>query len=280
MMAASWRDRVFVMPVLMTDIAPYSPHIETDCTALRLVNRLGSWRAVSWPSVEVPDARASVTVCDATVLEVREDVSREPMALVHWQPLDALRVFDLLPDDCCPIPGIVTQTCDLIRSIDSQPLRRLMAAVLRMPDVHAGYWSAPASLSHHHALPGGLAQHSLEVAVATASVRGLDVWQRDLVMTHALLHDIGKVWAYAEGRLTDEARRLGHEALGYRALIPALASLEAMDPSSHEALDALLSGAWKRTCRHPAAALGEIVRAMDRFSAARGVGNTSCGISQ
>ena len=104
--------------------------------------------------------------------------------------------------------------------------------------------------------------------------------QRDLVMTYALLHDIGKVWAYAEGQLTDEARRLGHEALGYRALLPALASLEAMDPSSHEALDALLSGAWKRTCRHPAAALGEIVRAMDRFSAARAVGNASCGMSQ
>ncbi|MGQ0799256.1 MAG: HD domain-containing protein [Pseudomarimonas sp.] len=280
MIAASWRDRVFVMPALLTDIAPYSPHIETDCTALRLVNRLGSWRAVSWPSVSLPDRQAPVTVCEATVLEVREDLDREPMALVHWQPMDETRLFDLLPDDLCPIPSVVVQTCELLRSIVSQPLRRLMAAALRMPDVHANYWIAPASLSHHHAMPGGLAQHSLEVAVATSSVRGLDPWQRDLVMTYALLHDLGKVWAYADGRLTDEARRLSHEALGYRELQRALASLQVLDERSHEALDALLSGAWKRTCRHPAAALGEIVRAMDRFSAARGVGNAPYRVDQ
>lgn len=280
MMAASWRDRVFVMPALLTDIEPCSPNVETDCATLRVVNREGSWRAVSWPSVSLPEAHAPVTVCEATVLEIREDVSSEPMALVHWRPLSVMRLLDILPDDHCPIPSTVTQICELIQSIDSLLLRRLLASTLRMPEVHANYWTAPASLSHHHAVPGGLALHSLEVAVATSSVRGLDRWQRDLAMTYALLHDLGKVWAYADGRLTDEARRLGHEALGYRALRPELALLKDWHQPSYEALDALLSGAWKRTCRHPASALGEIVRAMDRFSAARGVGNALCGINQ
>jgi hypothetical protein len=279
-MAASWRDRVFVMPVLMTDIEPYSPHIETDCTSLRLVNRLGSWPAVSWPSMRLPDRSEPLAVCEATVLEVREDTDFEPMALVHWQPLDGTRLFDLMPDDLCPIPGVVLQTCELIRSIESIPLRRLMAAALRMPEVHARYWTCTASLSHHHAFAGGLAQHCLEVAVATSSVRGLDTWQRDLAVAYALLHDIGKVWSYVNGRLTREARRLGHEAIGHRELQPALAALREIDARSEAMLDALLSGVWKRTCRHPAAALGEIVRAMDRFSAARGVGNASCGGDQ
>ncbi len=276
MIAASWRDRVFVMTALMTDIAPCSPNIETDCTSLRLVNRVGSWRAVSWPSVRLPDECTPVTICEATVLEVREDLEMEPMALVHWRPLDRTRLFDLIPDDLCPIPGVVLQTCELIRSIESPPLRRLMATVMKMPDVFAAYWTCAASQSHHHAHPGGLAQHSLEVAVAAESIRGLDSWQRDVVVLYALLHDLGKVWSYVDGRLTDEARRLGHEAIGLRELKPALASLKKSDKRSEAMLNALLSGVWKRTYRHPAAALGEIVRAMDRFSAARGVGNASC----
>ena len=95
-------------------------------------------------------------------------------------------------------------------------------------------------------------------------------------MAYALLHDIGKVWSYANGQLTDEARRVGHEAIGHRRLQPALGFLREIDASSHDTLDTLLSGVWKRSYRHADAALGEIVRAMDRFSAASDVGNTSC----
>lgn len=93
--------------------------------------------------------------------------------------------------------------------------------------------------------------------------------------TYSLLHDIGKLWSYADGRLTDEAHRLGHEAIGYRKLGPLLAVLREADERTGAILDALLSGAWKKSLRHPAAALGDIVWAMDRFSAARGVGNAS-----
>ena len=194
MRAPTWRDRVFGMPVLMTDIDPYSKLIGTDCAAIRLVNRLGTRQAVSWPLVPLPDEMEPFTVCKATVLELREDFDREPIALVHWRTLETTRLFELISEDFCPIPGTVAQTCELVKSIE--------------------------------------------------------------------LHSL---------------RRLGHEAIGYRALQPALTSLREVDEKSEATLGALLSGAWKRSCRHPAASLGEIVRAMDRFSAARGVGNAPCG---
>jgi|GEM_PF-4933950 len=65
----------------------------------------------------------------------------------------------------------------------------------------------------------------------------------------------------------------GHELIGYRKTKPLQAALRREDAHTGAILDALLSGAWKRSFRHPAAAVGAIVRAMDRFSAARGVGN-------
>lgn len=273
MSAACWRDRLFVMPARITDVDPFGPMFDADFTSMNLVNRSGYWQAVAWPSVPALGAADLLPVCEATVLDVREDVAADPMALVHWRPLDPLSVFDLIPDSHCPLPGTVLQTCELIKSISSVPLRHLMAKVLRTPDVHQSFWECSASLTHHHAFPGGLALHSLEVAVAGENVRALDSWQRDLVIVYALLHDIGKVWSYSNGILSRECRRLGHELIGYRKLKPLLAMLQQEDEQTGATLDALLSGTWKRSFQHPAAALGEIVRAMDRFSAARGVGN-------
>ena len=269
----TWKSNVYTMRALMSDVGPDSTEFDPICTSMRLANRRGFWRAVAWPTLPLPDTSKQVVVCEATVLEVREHPEIEPLALVHWNVLPPTDLFDLIPAALCPIAGVVQQTCDLIKSIHSASLKRLLVSVFSMPDVHFKYWSCPASLNHHHADEGGLAQHSLEVAVATESVRGLDTWQRDLALVYALLHDIGKVWSYTDGRLTNEARRLGHEAIGYRTLQPALETLREGDARAAIMLDALLSGEWKRSFRHPAAALGDIVRAMDRFSAARGVGN-------
>lgn len=275
-MPLTWQDRIYVEPALMTITSPMEHDVLRDCTEMRLFNRSGSWRAIAWPSVPIPTNREFVMVGEVTVLEIREDIDREPMAMVNWRRLHESHVLDLLPTNHCPVQGVVLQTCELIKSIQTQSLREFMVETLRMTDVFEHYWTASASLSHHHAYPGGLAEHSLDVALATANIRGLSTWQRDLVVTYALLHDIGKVWAYVNDQLSDEARRLGHEALGYRALTPALTTLWETDEHTYGTLDALLSSKWKRTFRHPAAALGEIVRAMDRFSAARDIRNAPC----
>jgi hypothetical protein len=268
-MSASWRDRIFTMPVLVSEV---TTEPETGLTSTRICNRAGRWKAVSWPSMSLPSSDNALAVCEATLLEVREGLD-EPMALVNWSQIECTRLFDLLPHDLCPVPGVVVQTCELIQSIEASDLRTLMADVFRSRFVYERYWTYPASLTHHHAFQGGLAQHSLEVAVASSSIRGLGNWHRDLLLVYAFLHDIGKIWSYADGSMTAEARRKGHETLGYQKLQPALALLRDADASSEGMLDALISGEWKRSCRHPVAALGEIVRAMDRFSAAKAVGN-------
>ena len=275
MSSIAWWNRVFVMPTLLTGFRHYGPNIEPEFTSLRASTRTGGWEAVAWPSMRLPDEGYGTVVCEATFFDARDDLARDPLTLVHWEPLPNEALFDLIPENRCSIDGTVEQTCELMKSLQSDPLRALMASVLLMPDVEIGYWTHPASLSHHHAHSGGLAQHSLEVAVACENVRGLDAWQRDLVIAYAFLHDLGKLWCYADGALTSEARRIGHEAIGYQSLKPKLKRLRESDERSGATLEALLSGAWKRTCKHPAAALGDIVRAMDRFSAAKSVGNAA-----
>ena len=75
-----------------------------------------------------------------------------------------------------------------------------------------------AAKSVHHAFVGGLLQHTLAVAKICSVVAACyPVIDRDLLITAALFHDIGKVWEISEfpsNEYTDEGQLLGHIFLG------------------------------------------------------------------
>jgi 3'-5' exoribonuclease len=83
-----------------------------------------------------------------------------------------------------------------------------------------GYRTAPAAKYYHQAYRHGLLEHCLGVAQAVSAISatfpGID---RDVAVTGALLHDIGKLDAYTDAPtnidLTDLGRLHGEIALGY-----------------------------------------------------------------
>ena len=270
MNAKSWTDRIFPMTVALSGIADVHDEFGGHEVSCRLATRQGDWPIVSWiPARQIGTDECDVMVGEATVIDPRENLGRDPLVLIQWKPVDITGIFDVIPEDRSVTPGTVLQLCTLVKQMQSAPLRRFMAEVFAIPDVFHYFWTCPASISHHHCRAGGLATHSLEVAVASATVQVLDDEQRDLVVAYALLHDIGKLWSYDEGHLTEEASRIGHEQIGYCAVRSAIQRLIASDERQGRFMDALLSEAWKNNFRHPAAALGGIVRAMDRFSTAK-----------
>lgn len=264
-----WKDRVYTFPAALTDVEPDFDFEGKAPLTLQLTNSTGPWRAVTWLPITDIGTEGAVQVGQATAVDVRGESSGEPLVLTHWRAGDRERVFELIPDGFCPITGTVSQVCELVRSIGSDELRQFMASVFTISSVFRHFWTAPASRAHHHAYTGGLAEHSLEVAVLAGSAREIETWQRDLLVVYALLHDVGKVWSYDNRELTSEARRFGHERLGFLRLRSRLDALRAVDPELGGLLASLLSCAWKRDYRHASATLGGIVQAMDRFSAAR-----------
>jgi 3'-5' exoribonuclease len=80
----------------------------------------------------------------------------------------------------------------------------------------------PCTRNGHHAYLGGLLEHT--VAVATLAVETCTLHPRldhDLLLTAAIVHDLGKTREFALGAeigLTDEGRLLGHVELGLRML--------------------------------------------------------------
>jgi 3'-5' exoribonuclease len=121
---------------------------------------------------------------------------------------------------------------ELITTVQCADLRRLLVAML---GEHSATWreyrEAPAAKHYHQAYVHGLLEHSLTVAQSVSGISatfpGID---RDLAVTGALLHDIGKLETYelAPGgiEMTDQGRLHGEIALGYYRVRRAIEELD------------------------------------------------------
>jgi 3'-5' exoribonuclease len=110
---------------------------------------------------------------------------------------------------------------ELLATIQDPHLGRLLGAVFGAgTPTWAQFRDAPAAKYYHQAYRHGLLEHSLTVAqgvsAMAATFPGID---RDVAVTGALLHDVGKLDAYASGgpaiEMTDAGRLQGEIPLGY-----------------------------------------------------------------
>jgi 3'-5' exoribonuclease len=98
----------------------------------------------------------------------------------------------------------------------------LLTALLGDDELRAAWRRAPCTRGGHHAYLGGLLEHT--VAVATLAVEACALHPRlehDLLLTAALVHDLGKTREFTYGAelgLSEEGRLLGHVSLGLRLL--------------------------------------------------------------
>ena len=97
------------------------------------------------------------------------------------------------------------------------------------PEFRAKFTQAPAALKIHHAYLGGLLEHT--AGVVTLCRAAADYYpgvNRDLLLTGALFHDVGKVESYASQPLiegTDQGRLIGHLVLGVQMVSAAIRAI-------------------------------------------------------
>ncbi|MBV8430621.1 MAG: HD domain-containing protein [Solirubrobacterales bacterium] len=110
---------------------------------------------------------------------------------------------------------------ELLGTIQNPHLRRLLAAMFSEgSSTWSSYRDAPAAKRYHQAYRHGLLEHCLTVAQAVSAISatfpGID---RDVAVTGALLHDIGKLEAYEfQGgaiSMSDQGRLYGEIPIGY-----------------------------------------------------------------
>jgi 3'-5' exoribonuclease len=128
----------------------------------------------------------------------------------------------------------------LAREVHDPGFRGLLDALLGDEPLRAAWRMAPCSRTGHHAYLGGLLEHTVAVATLAQETCLLHVrLNSDLLMTAALVHDLGKTEEFTYGAeigLSDAGRLLGHVELGLRLIEERAARIPAMDAERRLAL--------------------------------------------
>jgi 3'-5' exoribonuclease len=105
-------------------------------------------------------------------------------------------------------------------AIANPHLNRLLAAMLDDEEIAWRYRRAPAAKQIHHAYLGGLLEHVLSVCnLARITASHYAMVDADLLITGAILHDIGKIYELSYDRgfsYSDEGQLLGHMLIAVR----------------------------------------------------------------
>ncbi|MFO7889989.1 MAG: HD domain-containing protein [bacterium] len=118
-----------------------------------------------------------------------------------------------------------------ITSISNPDLKKLIDKVFYKNNRVEKFKIAPGGKLWHHAYIGGLCEHTLSVCEICESMSMLyPHCNRDLLLTGALLHDIGKIdeYGYEKGFIdfTDQGRLWGHISIGAQQVRKAVEEIE------------------------------------------------------
>jgi len=207
---------------------------------LTLGDRSGQVVAMVWEGV--PDVAPLVTagqpvrVIGRYVVHPRYGPQVNLRALAPAEP-GSYELDDLLDG---PLRTAEQMEGDLRELVVTVRQPHLQALLERLIGAGAAGWpayrDAPAAKFYHQAYRHGLLEHCLTVGQAVSAISatfaGID---RDVAVTGALLHDIGKLEAYthdpANIELTDDGRLQGEIALGYYRVRREIEEIAGFPPS-------------------------------------------------
>jgi 3'-5' exoribonuclease len=117
----------------------------------------------------------------------------------------------------------------IIDSVKDQDLKKLLEFFFKDEKIMQQFKDAPAAMYIHHGWISGLMEHSIDVAKVCDSVYKLHPkLDRDLMITGALLHDIGKLKEFnvtTSITVTKEGMLVGHVTIGTEMVTKAMDKL-------------------------------------------------------
>lgn len=124
-----------------------------------------------------------------------------------------------LPVSSKNIDEMYNEILGLIKSIENTYLRQLLESFFVKDEKFIKeFRNSSAAKSVHHGFVGGLLEHTLSVAkLCDYYCTAYPILKRDLLLTAAMCHDIGKtreLSAFPENDYTDEGQLLGHIVMG------------------------------------------------------------------
>jgi 3'-5' exoribonuclease len=199
--------------------------------ALTLSDKTGTMEARMWEDF----ASAISTCAEGCYVKVQGQISKYQgkyqITLTKLRAAAASEVdtADFVPTTKFDIAEMWAELRSYVDSFANHDLRRLVFAFLDDESIGAAYREAPAAKVLHHAWIGGLLEHVLTlVRVCRATAPFYSEVDPDLLVTGAILHDIGKVRELSWGTTfsyTLEGQLVGHISIAQGMLREKIATL-------------------------------------------------------
>jgi 3'-5' exoribonuclease len=201
--------------------------------ALGLSDKTGQLEARMWEEF----ASVVETCAEGCYVKVQGQISkyngRFQITLTRMRPAGDAEVdsADFVPTTQYEVPAMMAELRGYVEAFANPHLRALVLRFFDDPAIGAAFQEAPAAKRLHHAWIGGLLEHVLAlVRVCRATAPFYPEVDPDLLVTGAILHDIGKVrelsWR-TNFSYTLEGQLVGHITIAQRMLAEAISAMDA-----------------------------------------------------
>jgi 3'-5' exoribonuclease len=187
---------------------------------LVLRDRSGSIKAVRWEASQ--ELYNSFTTEDFLKIRGRVEEYQQNLQIVVDDlaavPPESVDFEEFLPMAERKPEEMERELLQEIASIRDAHLKALLLAFVEDQEIRKGLLRCPAGKALHHAYVGGLLEHILSLmGAAKLLVKNYPKLNLDMLLTAALLHDIGKIRELSYTRsfnYTDEGQLVGHIGIG------------------------------------------------------------------
>ena len=210
--------------------------------ALELRDRTGAIAARAFRDADVLGGRferGDLVRVAGRVERFRDELQLEVRALAQVEPgsVDPAAFLPTAYRDLDELDGFLEHLASEVFHAGDQAL---LGVMLGDAELRAAWRRAPCTRAGHHAYLGGLLEHTVAVGTLALEVRQLHPrLDSDLLITSALVHDLGKTREFTYGAeigLSEEGRLLGHIELGLRLLREYAARVPALDAARETAI--------------------------------------------
>jgi len=213
---------------------------------LELGDRSGTIEARMWDQIEV--VTREVEREDIVKVQGRVEIYRgRPQFSVQQMRKakpEEVDLADFLPATKEDVEKLYKQLLAEAESIRSPWLKKLNTAILNDPGISARYKRAPAAKVMHHAYLGGLLEHVVGLCgLAQRIAEHYPELDLDLLLTAAILHDVGKLDELCYERAigyTTEGQLLGHIVMEMETVTNAIGEIEGFPPALKTVVQHLL----------------------------------------
>ena len=143
---------------------------------------------------------------------------------------EEIELGDFLPHTTHDVVAMYKQLFEYAEGMKNPWLKQLVKKILSDPQVEARYKRAPAAKVMHHAYLGGLLEHVVGLCgLAKLMAAHYPELDGDLLLTAAMLHDVGKLEELCYERsigYTTEGQLLGHIVMELETVAKAMNAIE------------------------------------------------------